>query len=597
MIFTGVIGATYQLDPKAIASGGEGSIHNVLGMDSQIAKVYNLDVLTAELEEKLTIMLEYPPDEVVMSQVAWPIDILCGADGRCYGFVMAKLNINAELGEIYKYPATLPFSVQQKVNIAQNICVVISEVHKAGYVFGDFNPRNIGLDKDTGLVSFLDTDTYHIVSPVGGKIYRCAVCAPGYAAPELLSKCSDFIAANPSASKHAYAQTPLPTFTQETDNFALAIHIFKLLMNGYTPFGGIIETSRVSQAAPGVGDAAVRRDSYCFKPGMKPQSVAIPVLEAFPKEITDLYARAFIEGKHDPTKRPTATEWHSALLEFEKSLVTCANDNLHQYHKSNAACPLCAADERFAEAVGLRPAAPIAPPVLTQTLYRQPPPPVATPVSVPIARTPAPVPTVRPQSAPPATAQKPKKSALVGDIVQFGWCDWRVLDVDGDHALILAGKATENRSYHAGGGAVTWETSSMRRFLNGEFYNSFSQADQARIRKSTIVNIKSQLYGTSGGKGTTDKIFLLSIEEVVKYFGDSGQLNNMRKSKTWWISDIYNATRTVKTAEGVAWRWWLRSPGNYPDSVAYVTDDGRISMKGNTVSYYGGVRPALWLKL
>ena len=62
-----------------------------------------------------------------------------------------------------------------------------------------------------------------------GGTYRCNVCAPGYAAPELLQKCSDYVAQKPSASKNAYAETPLPTFTQETDNFALAIHVFKLL--------------------------------------------------------------------------------------------------------------------------------------------------------------------------------------------------------------------------------------------------------------------------------------------------------------------------------------------------------------------------------
>ena len=110
--------------------------------------------------------------------------------------------------------------------------------------------RNIGLDTNTGLVSFLDTDTYHVADKKTGGTYRCNVCAPGYAAPELLKKCTDYVAKKPQASKNAYAETPLPTFTQETDNFALAIHLFKLLMNGYTPFGGIIETASVSQSSP-----------------------------------------------------------------------------------------------------------------------------------------------------------------------------------------------------------------------------------------------------------------------------------------------------------------------------------------------------------
>ena len=346
---TGTEYRTYRLEPTPIGSGGEGDVFCVIGMD-KVAKIYKPGVLTKAIEEKLRIMIEHPPSPSVLTQVAWPLDIIYDGD-QCLGFIMPHLNINTELGEVYKYPSALPIPTLLKVNIAQNICVVISEVHKAGYVFGDFNPRNIGLDIKTGLVSFLDTDTYHVVDMGKDRVYRCNVCAPGYAAPELLEKCSDYVASNPTASKNAYAQTPLPTFTKETDNFALAIHIFKLLMNGYTPFGGIIETASVSQSSPGIGDSAVRRDSYCFKPGYKHQSAAIMPLEALSQEIADLFTRAFIIGKVDPKQRPNAVEWHGALERYEQSLVTCPDNPLHQYDRKNIECPLCEADRLYKIAV------------------------------------------------------------------------------------------------------------------------------------------------------------------------------------------------------------------------------------------------------
>jgi len=352
MTLTGLTGTKYTLDPVPIGSGGEGDVYRVLGGDGKVAKLYKLGALTQELVDKLMVMIENPPNDSVLSQVAWPLDLVGTEPGTSCGFVMPELSINAELGEVYKYPATLPISMHQKINIAQNICVVISEVHKAGYVFGDFNPRNIGLDKNTGLVSFLDTDTYHVEDKDKGTIYRCNVCASGYAAPELLEKCSDYVAEVPAASKNAYAETPIPTFTKETDNFALAIHIFKLLMNGYTPYGGIIETASVSQSSPGVGDAAVRRNSYCFKPGFKHQSAAILPLETLPEEIADLFTRAFIEGRADPRRRPNAVEWHEALCRYEQSLVNCSGNPLHQYDRKNSNCPLCEADQRYAAVLG-----------------------------------------------------------------------------------------------------------------------------------------------------------------------------------------------------------------------------------------------------
>jgi uncharacterized protein YjdB/serine/threonine protein kinase len=283
----------------------------------------------------------------VLSQVAWPLDVVYDSNNKFCGFVMPELNINDELGEIYKYPSNLNISMHQKLIIAENICAVISEVHKAGYVFGDFNPRNIGVDKNSGTVAFLDTDSYHLVDTAKNIEFRCVVYLPGYMPPELIDKYRTHLAANPSDKSQFLAKLPLPTFSRETDNFALAIHIFKLLFNGYTPYGGIIETDSASQSSPGMGDTAVERDNYCFKPGFKHQAVAIPTLESFPQEISDLFTRAFIIGKIDAKQRPTAIDWHNALVNFEKNLVTCRRNVLHQYDKNNTDCPLCEADERY----------------------------------------------------------------------------------------------------------------------------------------------------------------------------------------------------------------------------------------------------------
>jgi len=348
MTVIGLSGTKYRLDTKLLNDGGEGEIYRVVGGTSKkVAKIYKAGIPNRELEEKLAIMVNRPPSPNVLSQVAWPLDIVYNVNNQFCGFIMHELNINAELGDIYKYPSQINISTLQKIIIAENICAVISEVHRAGYVFGDFNPRNIGIDKKSGTVAFLDTDTYHVIDSIKNKVYRCSVCAPGYAAPELLEKCAVHIAANPNDNSQAYAKTPLPTFTKETDNFALAVHIFKLLMNGYTPYGGIKYTEYPSQASPGTGDAAVRRDNYCFKPGFKHQSVAIPALDTFPQELSDLFTRAFMFGKLDPTQRPSAFEWYGVLGQYEKALVTCAKNPLHQYHKMNSSCPLCDADQRY----------------------------------------------------------------------------------------------------------------------------------------------------------------------------------------------------------------------------------------------------------
>lgn len=331
----------YILEQTPFNQGGEGSVYSVDGSSNSniVAKIYHPKALTEELAAKIKYMASNPPDKSILDQIAWPIDCLYDGAGKFVGFIMPKLKIDAELGELYVYPArNIQLNNDQKVVVAINICRVIAEVHKAGYVFGDFNPCNIGVNLSSGHVAFLDTDSYHIYDKTNNKLYRCVVCAAGYVAPELIQQCkgTDFKSA------------PLPTFTQETDRFALAIHIFKLLFNGFSPYNGIPENiKQVSEASPGLGNKAVEKDSYCFKPGNKPQSEMTPPMESFPDEIRDLFTRAFIVGRYDAKLRPTAEEWDRALNSYKRQLKQCTANPLHFYYNKLSACPYCEADERY----------------------------------------------------------------------------------------------------------------------------------------------------------------------------------------------------------------------------------------------------------
>ena len=345
-IFWNSSGKAYELEDTPLSAGGEGNIFVVRSEPNRAAKIYH--AVNAALEKKITLMTKRPPSSSITNQLAWPLDVLRDQSGQFRGFVMRRLNVTNELQELYKYPP-MEFegvTLGHKLVIAENICSVISGVHRAGYVFGDFNPMNIGVNLNDGTVAFFDTDTYHIRDPYSNETYRCNVAYPGYAAPELIAACKRYKRANPS-EKDVYAKMPLPTFTEQTDNFALAIHIFKLLMNGYSPYNGIDSNLTVSQASPGIGDAAVERDSYCFKPGLKPQSAATPPLETLPKAIQDLFTRAFVGGRTSPGLRPSADEWRAALEQYENALTQCPVNANHQYYKLNNTCPWCEARRRY----------------------------------------------------------------------------------------------------------------------------------------------------------------------------------------------------------------------------------------------------------
>ena len=118
---------------------------------------------------------------------------------------------------------------------------------------------------------------------------------------------------------------------------------------------------------------------------------------------------------------------------------------------------------------------------------------------------------------------------------------------------------------------------------------------------------------TSGGNNTVDRIFLLSIDEVLRYFGDSGLVAsgammgaNAREESDyeglwgWFVYDQFSRARRAIDLGGTGSWWWLRSPGGSSDAAASVGVSGRLRMHGDYVfleDVGGGIRPALWLYL
>lgn len=193
--------------------------------------------------------------------------------------------------------------------------------------------------------------------------------------------------------------------------------------------------------------------------------------------------------------------------------------------------------------------------------------------------------------------------------LSFGGYNWRVLDIQNNTALIITEEIIEQRPYHDTYKDITWSDCALRKYLNGEFYDKFNAKDKSRIIPVINKNLDNQWYGSKGGVDTQDSIFLLSLEEVCKYFGDSlSKLRNPGKNQRYWFErkDKNNSKRLAKVHGGGYCWWWLRSPGRVNVKAVYIFGtDGNIGIQGNNIlkgnigdgKCIGGVRPALWLKL
>ena len=173
--------------------------------------------------------------------------------------------------------------------------------------------------------------------------------------------------------------------------------------------------------------------------------------------------------------------------------------------------------------------------------------------------------------------------------------EWQVLGVQENRALLISKFALDCQQYNSKDTFITWEKCTLRTWLNSTFYNkAFSSAEQKAIPTVTVTADKNPSYSTSAGNNTQDKVFLLSITEVNKYFKD----NDARKCIPTDYAVKQGASTSSsykKDGRATCW-WWLRSPGRYQRNAACVCPDGSLS-DGYVDDDDIAVRPALYVDL
>ena len=197
-----------------------------------------------------------------------------------------------------------------------------------------------------------------------------------------------------------------------------------------------------------------------------------------------------------------------------------------------------------------------------------------------------------------------------GDIIEFGSypyeadgtekpIEWQILKKYNDGtAFVISKYALDNVKYNETRTDMTWETSTIRKWLNNDFYNkAFRNADKSLIKESYVVNKDNAEYNTKGGNNTRDKMFLLSIDEAKRYFSryEKRKLLPTPYAKG---SNSKNGNLYTRVDTGGSCWWWLRSPGVDQRYAAYVDHDGAVHYSGDSVNDdSGAVRVAFKINL
>jgi hypothetical protein len=145
-----------------------------------------------------------------------------------------------------------------------------------------------------------------------------------------------------------FPSEPLPTFTKETDEFALSVLMFALLMNGAHPFACKTMSGSSSKFQP-IDNLSSGTCAYFVESSRADIEIPkyAPPLTMLPLDIQSLFHRSFVEGHKDVEMRPTAEEWYHALARLEKNLTQCGNNAGHQYYRYAPECPWCAVEQKM----------------------------------------------------------------------------------------------------------------------------------------------------------------------------------------------------------------------------------------------------------
>jgi len=342
-----------------LGSGGEGTVYAVEGNPDICVKIYHEQKRTPELEAKLKAMIDAPPKDPTLVaghySICWPTNVVY-EDEACtkfLGFTMPRIDKNTfkEYHLLCDKPGVTTstcyrlehfgtgFTYLHMYVVALNLASCVASIHNAGHAIGDLNDKNILVSTKDSKITIVDCDSFEIHAK-DNNVFPCSVYMPEYSAPEVIL--------------HKDIKN-----RQESDRFALSILIFKLLMLNTHPYasrGSSVE--HLNTPGEKIAEGYYPYEDYADL-DVNPPAYALPY-EIIPPNIKALFRRCFVEGQHDPEKRPSAVEWFRTIKEnyvqivevLKKKKQQCAVNYLHLFPLHLETCPWCRMkDDYFPERI------------------------------------------------------------------------------------------------------------------------------------------------------------------------------------------------------------------------------------------------------
>lgn len=338
-------GRAFELSDEEMGYGREGSVCRIVG-EPFVAKIYHNPTpqIARKIESMAAILsVLFERKKQLLLKLAWPLGGLYerpdGTGFKGYYMFGAEGCVSIDVvSQFPRNPVAPTMTERKKIEMLIELCKLTAGLHDIGITVGDWNPRNI-LVGERGSLMLLDTDSYAFT--LSDVSYQTTCAAPGYIAPEVLklmetTGVSDF---------ESLAATNAPVFTPQTDDFGLAVHIFKMLNRGIHPYAsGELDLDIFGLDDDDIPPAPSLNSCACNGRSPFIRTLVGYVIPEYALELDDfggLMGEAFRRSLYGRAEeRLDARTWARLLDRYLSETVVCPRA-AHLYHASQHECPYC----------------------------------------------------------------------------------------------------------------------------------------------------------------------------------------------------------------------------------------------------------------
>jgi len=329
-------------------SGTEGDIYWSTDK-KQVVKLYKVPKNEKIIYE---ILLARQETEDFNNTLAWITHIVVDDNGAILGVVMPNVSSDSWMEPLswyrhYKAWRGMPDSSRRgdfrgRVLCAMSLATGVRCLFSLGYAHSDLSHNNFFMNPVEGRGMLIDLDGLIVQNYHQGDI----IGTQGYMAPELVTR-------------------ELRRPNKNSDCFALAVCLYEM----FTMEHPLLDGAKIAKANDAqedlrlsLGEQAVYREHPTDTSNHPPQSNFYISAEWLGPTMQDLFKRTFVDGLHDPEKRPHPREYETALKELLDDLVKCERTCMWGYFPASGAvtdqhgnkgCPICGSPLPMPPAIGI----------------------------------------------------------------------------------------------------------------------------------------------------------------------------------------------------------------------------------------------------